>query len=273
MNELIYIPRNSGGYFSEMFHLLNFFHRCEMSNSIPIIGDYVDNINSGYERFYFERERGYKNSFDQYFDINKIDYNMKYDKNFNYPSIENIIVRNGILLLDIVVNMELRNYVNFLTKKYLILRTEIQKRIDDIYFEKFNGKKILGVHIRKTDRSRDLRYTNDDVYFNDIDSIINDYDGLFLVSDNYQSINIFNQKYKDKSFYVDDIKRCEFSDIVHTMFIDDDDRYKQGWDVLIETYLLSKCHKNIITTSNISTFAICLNTNLKYHYLDCGIDN
>ena len=50
-------------------------------------------------------------------------------------------------------------------------------------------------------------------------------------------------------------------------------KYKLGEDVIIETELLSRCDKIIITNSNLSNFAMANNPDIKFQYLDLKIDN
>jgi len=96
---------------------------------------------------------------------------------------------------------------------------------------------------------------------------------LYVMSDNHDIIIALEKIYNDKLFYIEDIIRS--SDNIHLTILEKDkyDKYKLGEDVLIETVLLSKCDKIIITSSNVSNYAMVLNPYIKYHYIDMDFKN
>jgi hypothetical protein len=71
----------------------------------------------------------------------------------------------------------------------------------------------------------------------------------------------------------DDILRCDNNKGIHEDELFNDNNYKKGEDVIIETYLLSKCNRILITNSNISSYVLCLNPNIEFNFIDINHKN
>lgn len=265
---MIEVSGGRRGFFSNIIWYLVHCHVAEKNNDEIIFHEfsphYCDDISTGFYQFY----------------LTYILNNEKYHKNFDYiQNIEDIRFFGNTQICGFILDVEIRKYMNFLIKKYLKIKPHLLFKIVR-HSKEFEDKKVLGVHIRQTDL-----YTSHldnkldkplsiDTYINEIEKNISDYDMLYLMSDNISSINKIKEHFNGFEIYnVSDVTINE-NEIDLPMFRkDNNDKYKLGRDVLIETELLSKCDKIIITNSNISSYTLINNTDIKFQYLDLDLNS
>jgi len=137
---------------------------------------------------------------------------------------------------------------------------EIQKKIDLFLKQNFENKKVLGLHIRGTD----YHFNNLDLYLESVKKIIDEYDIVFIASDNFESINFFSEKFPNICFYETNIRMNKMNDGCLALYNPSNDKLKHGEDVLIEAYLLSNCHHLICINSNVAAAALYINPNMTY---------
>ena len=250
------------GFYSNILWILGHCNLAEKTND----DIFVENFSIHYSNFY------------DYFEKFEVDKTKKYPNFLQVKEIEDIRFFKSTEICGFVLDFEIRKYIKFLIDKYLKIKPHILSKIEKYnpYFE----KKVIGVHIRQTDlHTSHLDNKLDkpidlDTYFKKIDENINDFDYIFLMSDNIQSINDFQKRYKN-CFYVTEISRSIKNDD-NPLFRNNnqqDLKYKLGEDIIIETELLSKCNKIIITNSNISSYALANNPTIKFDYMDLGIND
>ena len=133
-------------------------------------------------------------------------------------------------------------------------------------FDKYFDKKVLGVHKRGTDSDEHRPIISMDGYFKQIDENINNYDYLYVCSDEQFAIDAFKDRYKDKIFLYDNAFRSNSKIPIHK-FSNECEPYKKGEDVLIEAILLSKCDYLLLADSNVAFFSIYYNDN-KFKFID-----
>lgn len=255
------------GFYSNILWYLNNCHYAEITNNDIEFKEfspyYCDNKETGFYQFY-------KNP--------TIDRNQKYYKDYSHVvDLEDIRYFKNTQICGFILDKEMRKYINFLSKKYLILRPHISNKIDFLS-KKFKNKKVLGVHIRQTDLHTSKldnkldHPINIDIYLKEIDKNISNYDMLYLMSDNKKSIGIVKNNFKNIEIFNVNTSLSE-KENDQPLFRQENviNKYKLGEDIIIETELLSKCDKIIITNSNISSYTLINNIDIKFQYLDLGI--
>ena len=207
---------------------------------------------------YYSDKNG-DNVFDYYFEQPSLK-NKLNDKNQEIYFFEEHIDVYGIDWL----NKENRTHWNDIINKNLILKEYLKKEINDFYKENFNCK-VLGVHRRGTDHGTHINILPTESFFKVIDEKLEQgYDKVFLATDDQLELNKFVEKYKDKLIFSD----CVRSGGLNPVFKIDEDRRKQGSDVIKDMFLLSMCDFLIKTRSTVSSFSLCVNPDIEFINLD-----
>jgi hypothetical protein len=285
---MIEVNDTRSGFFSSLFFVLNCCHVAEENDDDIKINNF-SKLYDGYqiiENDNFSIYNRNKNSYFQYFidpylNINKDD---KYSKIFKFPPLNNrgleepILYKNifgeNVTIFSSLLNYEKRKYISFLIKKYILIKDEIKNKIDSIYNQNFKNKKVLGLHIRQTDHGEHGKLLDFDFYVNEIEKNIDNFDILYVMSDNYEYINKIENIFPNKIFYIKDIIRSnKKNNICVHLDTSITDRYKLGEDVLIETMLMCKCDSVLLTNSNICNFILCYNPDIKYYIMDLNLKN
>lgn len=138
--------------------------------------------------------------------------------------------------------------------KYIKLSKHLEEKVNSFYQAQMQGRNILGVHIRKTDKSTTRRSTGQIIpsekrYI----KLINSYLGnsspatkVFLASDSTKIISKFTEIYGDKIIFTDSIRS---SNQLPVHLAPNNNKLK-GEEILIDMYLLSKCNYFIGTPSS-----------------------
>jgi len=132
----------------------------------------------------------------------------------------------------------------------------------------YENKKVLGIHKRGTDSDEHRKSLTIDEYFEKVDKVVNNYDLIYICSDEQHSVDKFKEKYKDKIFCYDESFRSRDKKPIHKPgCYPECNNYKKGEDVLIDAILLSKCNQLMISDSNVAFFSI-YNNNNKFTFVD-----
>jgi hypothetical protein len=268
---MIYVSGGRRGFYSNVLWYLNNCNRAEILSDNIEFNDFSTN-------YCDDPSKGFYDFFQRY----ELNNNLKYDYDINIKDIENIRYFKNTEICGFILDFDIRKYINFLIYKYLKINENIKNKIN-LNLKNFKDKKVLGVHIRQTDLYRSHIDNKLDKplkiqdYLKEIENNISNYDMLYLMSDNYQSIEIVKNYFKDFPIYfIKDIIRSN-NILDNPIFRNNNnkstDKYKLGEDIIIETELLSKCDKIIITNSNISSYCLVNNLNIEFKYLDLKIDS
>ncbi len=148
----------------------------------------------------------------------------------------------------------------YLMNKYLILKEEIQQKIDKYFSENLASNRFIATHIRGSDKG--LETSNLDEINSSYKSIIdkellkNNFDHLFLMTDDDRILHQFKRYYGNK---LKCTQSTRTSGSIGLHFIEQNDKYKIGVEIIIDTYLASKAHVFIgNATSNPSLIISCL---------------
>ena len=172
-----------------------------------------------------------------------------------------------------------------LIKKYVKVRPEISREVDRFYKEKMASKRVLGVHVRGTDRlvgEKFKKYFDKSQgfsegkrpqdYFPYVDKYLECYPdcNIFIATDQKQFIKEFRDKYASRVIFTS----ASRSDSSEAVFVADRRSDKIGEEVLIDCLLLSRCDFLLSGLSAVSEAALYFNPalpnlNLTYpHSLD-----
>jgi protein O-GlcNAc transferase len=148
----------------------------------------------------------------------------------------------------------------YLINKYLLLKQEIQQKIEKYYGENLAGNRFIAAHIRGSDKG--LETSNLDEINSLYKSIIDkkllegNFDHLFLMTDDDRILHQFKGYYGNKLKYTQSTRT---SGSIGLHYIKQNDKYEIGIEVIVDTYLASKAHVFIGNgTSNPSLIISCL---------------
>lgn len=154
---------------------------------------------------------------------------------------------------------------SYLIKEYDLLNNE---NFNNVNFEIFNNKKILGVHRRGTDHFNHGILLSDEYVLNEINEEFkkNSYDKIFLITDDINSFNFFEREIGNDLITTNSIKTNSRLGVHRQGGIDG---HKLATDIITDSYLLSKTSFKLITRSNVSTFSLLCNLNEhNFKYID-----
>lgn len=160
-----------------------------------------------------------------------------------------------------------RQEIGKIVDKYIRLSDGMQAIVDDFHSKNF-GQKTLGVHVRGTD----YQFHDFMSYVSAVNKHKDNYDKIYLATDNNETIVRMRELYGDKvCFYDTTIRANNFVDKVvvfdDRLIKNDQDKVKHGEDVLIEAYLLSKCDHLICINSNVPLASLYINPNSTFDLL------
>lgn len=150
--------------------------------------------------------------------------------------------------------------------KNLILKPEVLDKINNFYNKHFDEKRVLGIHKRGTDIGFHHKKIELIEYFNEIDSIINNYDVIFISTDERSVIDSFRSRYENVLFYSYDSLSTDPN--LPNFKASTVGGYKMAEDALVDAYLLSKTDFLIQTNSNLSNFSLLANSKLKFKRIE-----
>lgn len=175
-------------------------------------------------------------------------------------------ILNDYIPITPINNLNLRETFNKIYKDNIRLNNRTKKIIDDNL--KLINVGTLGLHLRKTDKFLANNFNepmaapvDDEMVFKLVDNKLNlNYQNIFLATDCHDTYKNFIKRYGDKIIKTDRI-RGEGTNSIHTS--NRDNGYNKGLESLIDSYILSECGFLIRSTSNLSSFSMFLNLNLK----------
>ena len=161
-----------------------------------------------------------------------------------------------------------RETMNIIYNKYFILNEKTEECISKNY-NVFENNKVLGVHIRRTDKfligyrgTKSNQIPVDlNIFIKEIDKVLNEYDYIYLASDCEDACSHLKQKYGKKLLYNINGARGKGTVSIHTNF-SNISGYIKGLNVLADMILLSKCQHLIRSSSNVSITSLYLNLDL-----------
>jgi hypothetical protein len=202
---------------------------------------------------YYDSEYG-ENVWEYYFE--------KIDGDFDSIT-ENIL--NNYIEIKQVDGLNLRETFNKYYFEFIKLNSKTQEIIE-LNTSKVDSK-TLGLHLRKTDKYNGSLFNepmaipiDDKLVVNLIDSVLNNFDKIYLATDCIDTYEFFLNKYP-KYIIPNNKLRGRGLNAIHTS--NKNNGYIKGLESLIDCYSLSKCGFLIKSTSNLSCFSMFLNLKLE----------
>ncbi len=173
-------------------------------------------------------------------------------------------------------NQHIKEY-QYIYNKFFTLKSDIKKELNT-FLKNFEGKKILGIHRRGRDQlgasghgANQSYKLNLEYIYSVVDQEIDDYDYVFLTSDETEIYDHFIKKYKNKFLFYD--KKETFpnnSEGIHYLSANFNIEQKNLHlkNMILETCILSKCNRLLLVNSNVSQIALFLCNHLNYKFYD-----
>ncbi|NEQ45237.1 MAG: hypothetical protein F6K00_17420 [Leptolyngbya sp. SIOISBB] len=159
--------------------------------------------------------------------------------------------------------------------EYIHLQTWLTDKIDSLYEQSFQSRRILGVHLRGPGKD-DVGHGGVDrlnyllgvgsppfpKYFEIIDACLEDYDRIFLGTDAGMVQKKMRERYGNKVFTVAS-DQYELGEAHARNTSQAGISFnKLGMEAIVDAYLLSRCDFLIHGNSHLSNFVMCLNPDL-----------
>jgi hypothetical protein len=158
-----------------------------------------------------------------------------------------------------------------LIQKYFYLLPHIQEKVSALNEELFEGKYIIGVHYRGTDKVKSRRISYQEVAAN-INKVIaqnknlhqGDYK-IFIATDEDAFLDYMEANYTCPLVYLNVIRSSNGTPVhLNGSY---SSNYQKGEDALIDSILLSQCDTLIRTDSNLSYWSTMLNPEMPVLFL------
>ncbi len=263
-------PKWGSGFFASFLYIIAHIDIAYKNNFIPTVD--MENFKTLYSEKY--RINGTKNVWEYYFEPI-----CGYSLDDIYKS-KNIMICKSAYpycgrLFYKSTNKELSKMqiteLNFYIKKYIKLKPDVLKVLNQ-NLEKFKVyNKIVGVHIRSTDLQnaggKHATPLNLNKIISKIDHVIKTHniEGIFVATDDLEKLELLIKKYGDKVIYTDSVRATDGSQTgIHhdqNLINRKNHKYLLGLEVLIDMLMLSNCSLLIGGHSNITYTAMIFNNN------------
>lgn len=246
------------GFFATFRRTLDALYFADYYNAVPYI-EYSQ------EFLYAEKEpvNGTKNPFEYYFS-QTTDLSLSAAKNVIIYSQNNRYLAEKLNFQSwgYVVSDKYINDMSKIMAEYISLNEPTEEYIKNSIIRCLNKKRTLGVHSRGTDyrmqyKSHPNFVTTKD-YFNAIDELLqkNNFEQIFLATDDNEILKEFKDRYGNLVVYYDDVYRGNSTAGVHTTKGDrENHNYKLGLEVVRDMYTLAACNGLVAGMSQVSMSA------------------
>ena len=177
-----------------------------------------------------------------------------------------------------------REHFNNIIKKYVKIKKYILEEEHDFYSSYMKNKKLIGVFVRATNKYWNTNTGTLNGRMFPIEGYIEktkkyfkeeNYDGIFVASDNHEAIDTFKKEFGDKIVYNNNVMRFEKYNSKSDPPWEDPSygpmgektKGDMGKENIIETLLLSKCDMLIHTEGNIAVAAMLYNPIMKHKFI------
>lgn len=164
---------------------------------------------------------------------------------------------------------------------FLKFNDSIVKKVNEFENIHFKGKKVLSVHKRGTDaltighgKNQAHLFTYSTVK-SAVDKIINDFDIIFLATDEEDIYQNMKNDFKTKVVSYSTI-RAQSGDTrgLHHSYANEmkDKKYVLGEEAIIDMLLMSRCQYSLCSHSNLSLLNIIIRKDYNYEFLDDHVE-
>lgn len=170
--------------------------------------------------------------------------------------------------------------INFVTsqrkiiKKYAKPKTEFINKVKE-FLNPYKGKKILGIHRRGRDHftsghaSGQGNKINEKYIKSIVDKYIDNYDYLFVTSDEKETYESLNCLYPGKVIFFDNKEKFKNNDVgIHSLNLSEEEKIEVIKSLMMEVFILSKCDRMLLMNSNVSHMALFFSETKDYEFYD-----
>jgi hypothetical protein len=179
-------------------------------------------------------------------------------------------------VLDLYNGCDIKQTLHILYRNYIKYNDITQKIINKqlSFFDTY--KNVLGVHVRKTDKEIDTpgkRNINDTEVRPIIDKLLieNNYDKIYLATDDIETYNFFIKTYGDLIIRTNRIRSAGNKSVHHHM--PEQPGYIKGLDAILDMEALSRCSFLVRMISNLSATSLIINPALESYNMNIIIGN
>lgn len=261
--KIVIISRPGVGFFSNFFGCLHTLAWCLRNNVTPIV-----RWDKGLPYWQPQGYNGADNVWEYYFE--PVSAARATEKDWFYGR---YFAPDSSGLKDVCHDFDKHKYAyHSIITKYIRLKPQVRSKIERFVQEHFAGKKVIGIHLRGTDKWKEVKPIDPEL----ICKQANRYTGctFFVATDEERLLEIAKKLLNGPVIYYD-ADRSTSDQPVHLA----GGNAKRGEDVLIEVLLLSKCDAFIHTCSNVSSAVLAFNPYLEHLYLrgpqcaECSCDD
>jgi hypothetical protein len=196
--------------------------------------------------------------FDKFF---KLKESIVENKPVRFTTINSIIELNLGKDYDRVLTIELATY---LIDKYLAVKQEILSEVESFCHQNFANRKVLGVHYRGTDKTKESPAVSYDTVKRNIEHYLKlrpETDSVFIASDDMNFIENMESASVGRSIiYRNDSLRSRDGNSIHES--EDTNKYEVNRDAIVNCLLLSRCDALLKTASILSGWSKLFNPKL-----------
>ncbi len=250
------------GLFSLFFQVLNHIAWCEVANKQPVV--YWDQL-----CLYFEpgESLGAANAWEYYFEpLSTATYVPGDEIHRKYA-----MPQNGSMTFSNKAKLKknARAVAHRIIQQYIHIKSDVQVIVDDFYTACMRGKFLIGIHLRGTDKCREITPVDPRFLLEAAQGFAERHAGkdvAFFVASDEERLVTMARSFLDKPVIVYDAERSVNGKAIHT------EKYNQmrhGLDILVEVLLMARCNVLVHTLSNVSHAALCFNPELESFCLTC----
>lgn len=258
------IGGRAAGFFSNFLSTLMHLIGCKKNRLVPVV--YWDQ----YCPYYVDNGKPYNNVWEYYFEpVSNLDYK-KGDELHRYHLFDEYSPLYW-LMPDYVYNFDytFRKKMNSIIREYVKIKKHIPAKVNFFYKKYMKGKKIIGVHVRGTDKKLENIQPSLDSFLKIIDKYKECH--ILIASDEYAIVEKFKKRFHGRVICYDAHRSLNSTPVHNNSFITSQKNPLNailGEEVLIEAILLSKCDLFVHSVSNVATAVLFFNPKLKHIFLD-----
>jgi hypothetical protein len=237
------------GFFSNVYSVLGALDHCEKTGETPVIhfscGPYHDPARGG-------------NWWDHFFEPT---IELSYGPSSTERKDEEAFAANMALSL-----LSNRYRCSELIQKYIRPRDEIRHAIDAFWHDKIGHAYTIGLHIRGTDKFREVLPVPEDLILQTVERVAGncrDDWRLFVATDEQQILEKIKNYFGSRVVHQDAIRSLN-GDPIHTPDANTNDPYRLGCEAIFDAYCLARSNIFVGCQSNLSLFSAAIDSSLPW---------
>lgn len=258
------LSRTKGGLFSTFFSVLAHLTWCEKNNLTPYV--YWGKDSNYYEK---DSEQKTENVWEYYFEqLSNTSYtpdqpNNGIETRNTYASPDNFYIPFSNEY-EKVLESSFRINMKKTIERYIKIKPHIVEKMESFYHQKLAGKNTIGIHIRGTDKSREIQSVALENICAKANECAKSFSSCqFFVATDEASLLAKAKTILEGPVVTYDSYRSVDGRAIHKKQRPYHSKYMLGEEVLIEVLLLTRCNQFVHTRSNVSTAVLFFNPDLQ----------